>query len=128
RVLRRLLPTGRAARVLLLVQPSLVHQWLVELLRRFHVWFRSFDEERCAAIEAASPGTNPFLDEHLVLAGLDLFADERRAAQVREAPWDVLIVDEAHRLGEGSAAAASAAEGERNANRDYDLVAAIAAR
>lgn len=131
-VLHRLLSSGRAARVLVLVPPSLVHQWLVEMLRRFHLWLRVFDEERCAAIEAATPEANPFLDEQLVLAGLDLFADERRAQQVRAAPWDVLIVDEAHRLGGGSAAGSEALEPGLAPARDgrdhHDLVAALAAR
>lgn len=124
-VLHRLLHTGRAARVLVLVPPSLIHQWLVELLRRFNFWFRIFDEDRCASIERldAENGTttNPFLDEQLVLAGLDLFADERRRRQVTEAPWDLLVVDEAHRLGDGAQASSRAADDTRHlvdAHRD----------
>jgi ATP-dependent helicase HepA len=99
-ILHRLILTGRAQRVLILVPDSLVHQWFVELLRRFNLWFHIFDEERCEAIETTNPETNPFLDDQLVLASLRLFTgNERRTAQALAAGWDLLVVDEAHHLG-----------------------------
>jgi ATP-dependent helicase HepA len=99
-ILHRLLLTGRAQRVLILVPDSLVHQWFVELLRRFNLWFHIFDEERCDAIETANADANPFLDDQLVLASLSLFTGkERRIAQALAASWDLLVVDEAHHLG-----------------------------
>ena len=98
-ILHRLLLTGRANRILVLVPESLVHQWFVEMLRRFNVWLHIFDEERCAAIEAGEPGTNPFLDDQLILTSIDYLAgNPRRAAQAVTAGWDVLVVDEAHHL------------------------------
>jgi len=98
-ILHRLLLTGRASRILVLVPESLVHQWFVEMLRRFNVWLHIFDEERCAAIEKGEPGTNPFLDDQLVLTSIDfLTSNSNRAAQVVTAGWDVLVVDEAHHL------------------------------
>ncbi len=98
-VLHRLILTGRAQRVLIVVPETLVHQWFVELLRRFNLWFHIFDEARCQAIEEVNPGSNPFLDDQLVLADLDIFMqNEERAAQALAAGWDVLIVDEAHHL------------------------------
>ncbi len=99
-VLHRLLLTGRAQRVLILVPESLVHQWFVELLRRFNLWFHIFDEERCDAIETANPETNPFLDDQLVLASIRLFTGKKkRVEQALAAGWDMLVVDEAHHLG-----------------------------
>lgn len=99
-VLHRLILTGRAQRVLILVPESLVHQWFVELLRRFNLWFHIFDEERCDAIETANPETNPFLDDQLVLASIRLFTGkEKRVQQALAAGWDMLVVDEAHHLG-----------------------------
>ena len=98
-ILHRLILTGRAERVLILVPEPLVHQWFVELLRRFQLSFSLFDEARCEAIEYGEPGCNPFLDSQWVLAAVDFLAsDEARAAQVLEASWDVLVVDEAHHL------------------------------
>jgi ATP-dependent helicase HepA len=48
-ILHRLLLTGRAARVLILVPEPLLHQWLVEMLRRFNLRFALFDRERLDA-------------------------------------------------------------------------------
>lgn len=98
-ILHRLLLTGRAQRVLILVPESLVHPWFVELLRRFNLPFACFDEARCRALEASSPGANPFLDDQRILCDLALLADRPgRLAQAREAGWDLLVVDEAHHL------------------------------
>ena len=98
-ILHRLILTGRAERVLILVPEPLVHQWFVELLRRFQLSFSLFDEGRCEAIEYGDPECNPFLDSQWVLAAVDFLAgNERRSAQAREAGWDVLVVDEAHHL------------------------------
>lgn len=98
-ILHRLILTGRAERVLILVPDSLVHQWFVELLRRFSLWFAIFDRERCEALEAEQPGANPFLEDQRVLCSLGLLDDPRRLEQALAAGWDLLIVDEAHHLG-----------------------------
>ncbi|HHH40087.1 MAG TPA: RNA polymerase-associated protein RapA, partial [Sedimenticola sp.] len=81
------------------VPPPLLNQWLVELLRRFNLRFSLFDEARCQAIEASEGGGNPFVTEQLILSTLELITrDPRRQAQVLEAEWDLMIVDEAHHL------------------------------
>ena len=99
-VLQRLLVTGRASRALILVPEALVHQWFVELLRRFNLWFTLFDEQRCLDCEAAEPEKNPFLSAQLGIAALPfLVGDEKRATQAVAAGWDLAIVDEAHHLG-----------------------------
>jgi ATP-dependent helicase HepA len=98
-ILHRLILTGRAQRVLILVPEPLVHQWFVELLRRFQLSFSLFDEGRCEAIEYGDPECNPFLDSQWILAAVDFLADHpARAAQALAAGWDVLVVDEAHHL------------------------------
>ena len=106
-ILHRLHLTGRAGRVLILVPEPLIHQWFVELLRRFNLLFSIFDEERCDAIAQGNPDVNPFLDSQLVLCSVSLLADdEERAKQALSAGWDLLVVDEAHHL-EWSATQAS---------------------
>ncbi|PZQ19784.1 MAG: RNA polymerase-associated protein RapA [Rhodanobacter denitrificans] len=98
-IVSRLIATGRAGRVLVLLPESLVHQWFVELLRRFNLSFALYDEERCEAIEAAGDERNPFADEQQVIASVDFLAgNPKRAAQALAAGWDVLVVDEAHHL------------------------------
>jgi ATP-dependent helicase HepA len=98
-ILHHQLITGRASRALILVPDPLVHQWLVELLRRFNLRFRILDEETCLAIQDSGQGDNPFHAEQLVLCSLGLFHhNPERLGQALEGGWDLLIVDEAHHL------------------------------
>lgn len=98
-IIAQQLASGRAGRVLILVPESLVHQWFVELRRRFNLDFAIFDEERCESIEMSGDGRNPFEDEQGVIAATNWLAHSpKRAAQAREAGWDLLVVDEAHHL------------------------------
>ena len=101
-IVARQLATGRAARVLLLLPDTLVYQWFVELLRRFNLSFAIYDEERCEALTQVDEGEsagNPFEDEQLVIADFGfLEANPKRAQQLLDAPWDLLVVDEAHHL------------------------------
>ncbi len=98
-ILHRLLLSGRISRVLILVPESLVHQWFVEGLRRFNLWFHIFDEERCAALEESAPEGNPFFDDQLIICSTEFLAgSEKRARQALTAQWDLLVVDEAHHL------------------------------
>ncbi len=50
-ILHQQLLSGRASRVLIVLPDSLVHQWLVEMLRRFNLRFTILDEARCVALE-----------------------------------------------------------------------------
>lgn len=118
-IAHRLLRTGRIGRVLILVPEPLVHQWFVEMLRRFNLWFHIFDEERCLSIEAGEEDANPFLDEQWVLCGIDFPVEHAtRAVQLVEAEWDLVIVDEAHHL----------AWSPDEPGADYRLIEALAAR
>jgi ATP-dependent helicase HepA len=98
-ILHRLLVSGRISRVLILVPESLIHQWFVEVLRRFNLWFNIFDEERCASLDEGAPDGNPFLDNQLIICSIEfLAASKKRTQQAISADWDMLVVDEAHHL------------------------------
>ena len=103
-IIHQQLLAERAKRVLIVVPESLVHQWLVEMLRRFNLMFSVFDEERCDAMndvddEVSSEVDNPFHGEQLIICSLNFLVDNpARAAQAYEGDWDLLIVDEAHHL------------------------------
>jgi len=98
-ILHQQLLTERAQRVLIVVPESLQHQWLVEMLRRFNLFFSLFDEERCLAIEESSGQDNPFQAEQLVLTSISFLRDHpERYRQALAAGWDLLVVDEAHHL------------------------------
>ena len=107
-VIHQQLHTGLASRVLLVLPPSLVHQWLVEMRRRFNLNFSIFDEMRLT-IDAVDDSfgeeepdptaENPFESEQLILCSLDFVAQsELRQEQIRAAGFDLLVVDEAHHL------------------------------
>ncbi len=111
-ILHHQLLTGRANRVIILVPEALLHQWLVEMRRRFNLRFSLFDDERYCQHESG----NPFQGEQLVLCGLDFFRDEpERRDQALTAGWDLCVVDEAHHL-EWS---------EENPSEDYAFVEAL---
>ena len=94
-IIQQQLLSGRASRVLVIVPETLLHQWLVEMLRRFNLRFALFDSERLGAIE----DENPFESEQLVLCSLDLFrAEPGIQADALAAGWDLTVLDEAHHL------------------------------
>ena len=112
-ILHQQLRTGRAQRALLVVPPALVHQWFVEMVRRFNLHFSIFDAERVAALtqpadpladdlpgqqdDAPDAPINPFSSEQLVLISSD-FLLSCNEADLLAAGWDMLVVDEAHHL------------------------------
>ncbi|MBU2569311.1 MAG: RNA polymerase-associated protein RapA [Gammaproteobacteria bacterium] len=107
-ILHHRLNNGLSNRALIIVPESLLHQWLVEMLRRFNLRFSILDEVRCLGIEnididyigESEPSTeNPFNTEQLILCSQEFFARHpKRQQQALEAGWDMVIVDEAHHL------------------------------
>jgi len=102
-ILHQLLLLERAQRVLIVVPESLVHQWLVEMLRRFNLMFSIFDETRLADPEhddiEFDDTENPFHGEQLVLCSLEYLVEHpQQAAHAQNGEWDLLVVDEAHHL------------------------------
>ena len=90
----------QARRVLILVPESLMHQWLVELLRRFSLKFKLFNQQRLETyLEDDTYAENPFESEQLVISSLDtILSDPTYANWLRASDWDMLVVDEAHHL------------------------------
>ncbi|MBN7796295.1 RNA polymerase-associated protein RapA [Parahaliea mediterranea] len=114
-IMHQQLLCGRANRLLVMVPEPLLHQWLVEMLRRFNLHFALFDEERLAQ---PSDG-NPFDSEQLVLCSPQLFLDQpERQQQLLDAGWDLVVVDEAHHLHWS----------EEESGADYRLVETLASR
>lgn len=97
-IMHRLMLTGRAERVLVVVPDNLIHQWLVEMLRRFNLHFSIIDSDTATELEAED-GANPFESAQLILIPLHLLVGEpKRLQQAQSAGWDLLVVDEAHHL------------------------------
>ena len=90
--------TGRAERVLIVVPDSLIHQWLVEMLRRFNLAFTIMDEDRHDGLLEAGE-LNPFESGQLMLCSLSMLTSYPNIYEdALNTQWDLMIVDEAHHL------------------------------
>ena len=96
-IVHRLLLSRRIERVLILVPESLVHQWFVELLRRFNLVFRIIDADFLES--RPEDAGNPFEDEQLFLINLEaLVQNPVLSSQVLQSDWDMVVLDEAHHV------------------------------
>ncbi|MEC8529253.1 MAG: SNF2-related protein [Pseudomonadota bacterium] len=96
---------GRVQRCLVAVPDPLLHQWLVEMLRRFNLQFAIYDDARLDA-EAEE---FDFENDQLVLVPWSFIQkNESVTEQLLASEWDFLIVDEAHHLNLGDDAETAA--------------------
>jgi len=84
---------GLVKRVLILTPPSLVHQWQEEMSQKFNQDFVTSDSEEFTAAGGAAWSRFPHL-----IASIDLAKRSERMQQVISTRFDLVIVDEAHRL------------------------------
>ncbi|WP_066335888.1 helicase-related protein [Azohydromonas lata] len=92
--IRELLMRADARRVLIVAPGSLVEQWQDEMAEKFGLEFTLFSRE----MVEQSRG-NPFEDADLMVARVDqLSRSEELQEKLRRAHWDLVVVDEAHKL------------------------------
>ena len=97
-ILSQQLQRGRVERVLIAVPDPLLHQWLVEMLRRFNLRFAVINEARWEA----STEQEAFAEAPLVIVPWSLLQKHEDAALAAlECDWDLVIYDEAHHLNLG---------------------------
>lgn len=93
--IRELLMRADAKRILVIAPGSLVEQWQDEMFAKFGLPFTSFSREQ---VERSRSG-NPFDDHDLLLARIDqLSRNEDLQEKLRLSQWDLIVVDEAHKL------------------------------
>lgn len=93
-LIRELLMRADAQRVLIVAPGSLVEQWQDEMAEKFGLEFSLFSRE----MMEQSRG-NPFEDADLMVARVDqLSRSEELLEKLRLSHWDLVVVDEAHKL------------------------------
>ncbi|MHB0999408.1 MAG: DEAD/DEAH box helicase [Armatimonadota bacterium] len=85
-ILKELVLRGLAQNILILVPASLTHQWKEEMLTKFNEEFR---------INTSSDG---WTASNRVIASIDLAKRPEHAKEIVAQNYDLLIIDEAHRL------------------------------
>jgi SNF2 family DNA or RNA helicase len=84
------------ARVLIIVPASLVSQWEFELRSKFNERFVFIDGPAVARLRGEHPEENPWSVEPNVICSMQLVRLDKYAEEIAAAPWDLVIVDEAH--------------------------------
>ncbi|HEY6407302.1 MAG TPA: helicase-related protein, partial [Ktedonobacteraceae bacterium] len=94
-LIKELMIRGDLHRCLIVSPGNLVEQWQDELKSRFHITFDILTNDR---MEASASG-NAFTDMPLCIARLDkLSRDEDTQDKLGETEWDLIVVDEAHKM------------------------------
>ena len=100
-VIRELLLTERASRILLLVPASVQRQWQEEMWEKFCLDIPSLEKGKFVDAQRLDmpvpPGSNVWSTFPVMLASSHLARRRDRRAQLLDAgPWDLVLVDEAH--------------------------------
>lgn len=94
-LIRELIMRGDAKRILIVSPGSLTEQWQDELLEKFGVTFDIFSREKQ---EQCASG-NYFDEADQLICRLDqLSRNEEFQEKLKNTEWDIIIVDEAHKL------------------------------
>lgn len=94
-LIRELLMRADAKRILVVSPGSLTEQWQDELLEKFGVQFEIFSREKQ---EQCASG-NYFDEQNQLICRLDqLSRNEEYQEKLKNTEWDLIIVDEAHKL------------------------------
>jgi superfamily II DNA or RNA helicase len=95
-IIKELRARGLVDRVLIVVPASLQLQWQSELKSKFNEEFEVLDG---AALKFLGRGkSNPWMARQNVICSLPFAASPKRAEQIIEAEWDLVVFDEAHRV------------------------------
>jgi SNF2 family DNA or RNA helicase len=93
--IKELMLRGDLERCLIVAPGNLVEQWQDELFLRFHLPFEILTNDRINA----APSGNIFQEMNLVIARLDkLSRDEDLHEKLKQTDWDLLVIDEAHKM------------------------------
>lgn len=112
-IMHQWLVTGKMQRALVLAPQAMLNQWFVELHRRFNFTFR--------VPESQSGLRNPreeILEQDLVILSIESLQNERVREALADSSWEMIVVDEAHRIGWT----------QEKPSREYELLSELTAR
>ena len=102
-ILRYLLISQKAKRILILAPASIQPQWHEELREKFNLHFWSYSKgeliqpQNSPLTAKNQPSTNIWNSQNLILASSHLVRRSDRMQELLEAePWDLIVLDEAH--------------------------------
>jgi superfamily II DNA or RNA helicase len=81
-------------RILIVCPASILHQWRHEMQSKFNDTYMIMDRKEMRRAR----GANPWLTHDKVICSLDFIKNRRFLRDLRSAPWDTVVFDEAHRL------------------------------
>jgi len=84
---------GDLERCLIVAPANLAEQWQDELLTKFNLHFHIVNR---AEIEAAAG--NPFDERDLIIGRIDLLKQDENMERLTQTEWDLVVVDEAHKM------------------------------
>lgn len=94
-LIKELMARGDVKRCMVICPGNLVDQWQEEMSRRFQLPFEILTNDKLVS----APTGNWFAERDLVLCRLDKMArDEEAQAKLAGTDWDLVIVDEAHKM------------------------------
>jgi len=93
-LLKELKQRGLVNRVLIVIPGHLKDQWIREMKEKFGETFKVIDR----AVMEASWGRNVWLEENQAITSMDFAKQEDVMLSLAESMWDLVIVDEAHKL------------------------------
>jgi hypothetical protein len=82
-------------RILILSPASLRKQWAVELEEKFHVPSLILDA-KTYRLQQKNGNPNPFINDEIIITSLHFASN--RAQEIKPIQWDLVVIDEAHKL------------------------------
>jgi ERCC4-related helicase len=95
-IIKELRARGAIDRVLILAPASLTRQWQSEMLNKFNEDFTIFDGPTVKLLSQS--GANAWMRRKSIVASLQYALNRTRFDAIFEADWDLIIIDEAHKL------------------------------
>lgn len=93
-IIKELKYRGLVDKLLIIAPGHLKYQWLREMKEKFQEQFRIADRD----VMDSAWGQNVFEEENQLITSIDFAKQEDVMASINDSKWDLIIVDEAHKM------------------------------